>query len=76
MCRVIFTSVCVVPHRHPYFKNLSFDKLLHGKYQSPYQPTVKGPGDASNFSVNAEEDKKVDNWTEGKDDYGDIFTDF
>eukprot|EP00041_Stephanoeca_diplocostata_P011120 m.180525 g.180525 ORF g.180525 m.180525 type:complete len:393 (+) comp18422_c0_seq1:248-1426(+) len=61
---------------HPYFKSINFDKLLHGKYQSPYQPTVKGPGDASNFSVNAEEDKKVDEWTEGKDDYGDIFSDF
>lgn len=60
----------------PYFKSIDFNKLLKGKLQSPYYPTVTGPGDARNFDKFPNEEKKKDEWLPGKDNYNDIFAAF
>merc|ERR1712154_478894 len=35
--------------RHPFFKDLSFDKLYKKEIEAPYKPNVKGIDDTSNF---------------------------
>jgi len=35
--------------RHPFFKQLSFDKLYKKEIEAPYKPNVKGIDDTSNF---------------------------
>lgn len=60
----------------PYFKSIDWAKLLKQKLSSPYQPTVRDAGDASNFERFPNEDRKVDNWCPGEDEYGDIFSAF
>lgn len=60
----------------PYFKSIDWTKLLRQKLSSPYHPTVRDAGDASNFEVFASEDRKKDDWIPGTDEYGDVFSCF
>ena len=60
----------------PYFKNIDWNKLLKQKLSSPYHPTVRDAGDASNFERFPNEDRKEDKWIPGTDEYGDVFTCF
>lgn len=60
----------------PYFKSIDWARLIKHKAMSPYQPTVRNPGDASNFERFPSEDRKVDKWLPGKDAYDDIFAAF
>jgi len=59
-----------------YFKEIDFMRLQKGKMVSPYHPTVRGPGDASNFERFPEEDRKKDMWVPGQDIYEPIFDNF
>lgn len=60
----------------PYFTGIDFNRLIKGKLVSPYHPTVRGPGDSSNFEKFPEENRKKDMWTPGADKYGEIFNNF
>merc|ERR1712154_196682 len=35
--------------RHPFFKNIDWDKLYKREIEAPYKPNVKGIDDTSNF---------------------------
>jgi serine/threonine protein kinase len=37
--------------RHPFFKDVSFDDVLHKRIPPPYFPTINGHADTSNFDV-------------------------
>lgn len=59
---------------HPYFAGVDWEKYYAQTTISPYQPRVKGPGDASNFEVYPEEPVRW--YGEGTDAFGDTFIGF
>jgi len=59
---------------HPYFAGIDWEKYYAQTTISPYQPRVKGPGDASNFEVYPEEPVRW--YGEGPDAFGDTFVGF
>ena len=61
--------------RHKYFAGLDWSKLLRLKYESPFLPSVSGPGDSSNFDPVEGQSADVAHIA-GKDAYGDVFAAF
>lgn len=59
---------------HPYFAGVDWEKYYAQNTISPYQPRVKGPGDASNFEVYPEEPVRW--YPDGVDAFGDTFVGF
>lgn len=60
---------------HSYFEGLDWDRMLRQKYQSPFNPHVKGPEDSSKFERGGSS-VKMPQWVSGADKYGDIFKNF
>jgi protein kinase A len=56
---------------HPYFEGLDWNRLFRQKYQSPFNPHVKGADDASKFERGA--GVKLPETVSGADKYGDTF---
>lgn len=60
---------------HPWFAEVTWDRLLRKDIDAPYTPPVKaGAGDASQFDRYPEETEKYGQ--AGSDDYGHMFADF
>eukprot|EP00039_Didymoeca_costata_P006005 m.86716 g.86716 ORF g.86716 m.86716 type:complete len:393 (-) comp13067_c0_seq2:2175-3353(-) len=59
--------------KQKYFKDTDWDKMLTQSVPSPYQPSVSGPNDCSNFDTYPEENIR---WYEGTDKHGEVFVGF
>ena len=67
----IIRSLTIFPIRP---RRVDWEKYYAQATLSPYQPKVKGPGDASNFEVYPEEPVRW--YGEGPDVFGDTFVGF
>jgi protein kinase A len=60
---------------HPWFSEVSWDRLAKREIDSPYQPPLRGSGDASLFDKYAEDAEEYGDFT-SEDAFGNLFPDF